>query len=1541
MKWNPEQELAIQLGGEGEILVSAAAGSGKTAVLTERLVERCLKGDVEPESIAVMTFTEKAAAHMREKMEEKITERLQKLKQPSEASQKGLSILSDLSGQKETDPPAELEPRRTLEAEREKLRQLQESLPLMQISTIHAFCRRIIHDYASYLTLFDEKGHPQKLQPDFSILDSQEVSILEQKALDRLLREIYVAIDDYLGEETELLGRKGERIQVKKRTEEKDGIPDSSFPIFQRLRRTQTQQEQKQNQKLEQNQSAQDGGEGEPHLVGLLYPAASGKEWLQDWERMALWYGGKNPEKVLRELLVDTRRLLRSLPDYETFCLKAVADLASEASDFAASQTAHESLLKLKPYVDQAWEAIPTLEELPYFSLLMAESKKLTKEKEAFQTYYPLLKQTIEQLRSALQLEDLSAEKIKEIWSLAHETGLRFLDWKPLTSSSKDQDKMDFRDVFYPQCGPLIQILSGCFDSATAVAKDYQLDQLTNDFYLSIAEIEEGTQRAVPMAARFLETVLLLDQRLSQLKLEKNGVDYDDLEHLALQVARTPQVGEALSSRYQEIYVDEYQDTSPLQEALIQAIRPKLCFQVGDVKQSIYRFRHADPTLFMRKQTDYAPLGGAGEKERPEEFEQTRTHRCVFLGRNYRTDSRLIEWINGLFRGFLTRESGEIDYDERQELVPGEKEQGTEKGEPSGESAPAVGFDFIYTDEAKDLLPLASEMKKEASEARLDLPSESQENGAIPSGLTEDKDILLETDIGSLSALQSLLMLRQEGFRWRNIAILCRTNQIVSRCCDLLNQLGIPAVSSVSAQSFDTRDLRLLDHLIQLLNNFRQDIPLVAVLRSSLIDAPFREAELLKIAQQPVSEKEREQDGGENFFYRRFLLYSQKGSEEALCSRCREWLEKLNQWRYRATWLSLSDLLRELVESSGWIDQLSLQENGERRLRDWDLFLSWAQEYEKKPGADLAGFAQVLQAYQQQKLEMTGFSEAPEDPQAVRVMTVHASKGLEFPAVIYLEASHPVRETIPGKQPPQIYLDGDSGLAVTLPFDQLSLRPPRLNHWKEQKRFKERAEEFRLLYVALTRAQYRCLVMASSRQTSLKNLVQEMVQSRTRWEESPQGHPKRRLNAAFVDQTQTVYTLMNDWLAGQIHQWDEKLENQLSWMSEVSSGDLSSEASTEASTEASAETSAGAPSLGADSSEAIKARMNWEIRPSAEELGKALLPPILTLHYQTMPYLMETLPSQLESLRQLEEGALFTGGESPEERIDFTDRLRPYFAFNSADDPLFRAPSKITVTEFQKQWRQVDPLEQSGQNLDQDSSLSGGSGAALSEGSTLKGLRNMGLILREPQMEPSTGQLRLSGSAQGTFLHRLFCLLPLSLRQEAIRNEDSWDKAYQQWVEEAIQAGLWVRQEESLLMEAEPWIRAFLVSPLAEEMQQAEAEGRPVWRERPFIFSRPAIGVPQPQGAQTMIQGTIDLFFKRADGSWLLVDYKSDQLKEKGEALQKQLIERYQVQLSLYAEAIRRLNPGEKTPLSAGLWLIREGTFVPVAILADLDDSMM
>ena len=504
----------------------------------------------------------------------------------------------------------------------------------------------------------------------------------------------------------------------------------------------------------------------------------------------------------------------------------------------------------------------------------------------------------------------------------------------------------------------------------------------------------------------------------SEKKEQAGIIDYADMEHIALRLLRLPAVAKEYRDRFSFVFIDEYQDCSPLQNALFSALaRPDNLFIVGDVKQSIYGFRMAEPTMFT---------------ERIDEF--SRRDAALHLSANFRSSNEVIEGVNSIFTPIMTRETGGVDYDETARLVHGRR----------------------------DASPGGAELHVISRSAPLDTGDAADEN-------TEEQ--LLAAEAEALFAAGRIRELLCESFtdrkgntrnyKYSDIVILHSSPKNVAEAwVRTLSREGIPVYAELTGGYFDAIEVQIFLNLLAIIDNPLQDIPLISVLRSPI--GGFSTEELITLRA----------DCREGLFYE--ALKAGADRDTPLGHKAGGFLGRLKRWRAQGELYDITELIAMLLEDTGFENYVSALPGGQSRHANLEALIKNAGIYSNS-GHGIRGFLRFMEkARSGDSLGAAQIASA----NVVRLISIHKSKGLEFPAVILggLSVSF-------NKKSRSSVLVLDSSLGIGLKAARGSSRELNLYHSAIAERIwrREISERMRLLYVAMTRASEKLIMLCSFR----------------------------------------------------------------------------------------------------------------------------------------------------------------------------------------------------------------------------------------------------------------------------------------------------------------------------------------------------------------------------------------------------------------------------------------------------------------------------
>lgn len=545
---------------------------------------------------------------------------------------------------------------------------------------------------------------------------------------------------------------------------------------------------------------------------------------------------------------------------------------------------------------------------------------------------------------------------------------------------------------------------------------------------------------------KLIELVKQFGREYSAEKDKMNSADFSDILHRALNLLAVSDgsggyiktdLARELSSHYVEILVDEYQDINEAQDMIFRAISAdeNNLFTVGDVKQSIYRFRQAMPEIFLRRRST------------THSFESGKYPLGITLGSNFRSRVGVTSCVNYIFRQLMSTEAGELEYDDSEALNAAAKYP--ERDTPDCEL-------HVVTDKGNRADTLEAQARYVAK--------------YIERTVREGK--MLVTKGGALHPAS-----------YGDFCILLRTAKNVSSVyANALSERGIPVFSPETGGFFEAVEISFILSLLRVLDNPVQDIPLAAVMLSPLFG--FSAGELADIR---ASAKERLETGETEPLYRSVAVSADEGSKKAAA-----FLKKIESLRRLSLTLSAGELVRRVCEETGFDAIVGAMPDGERRRLNVGLLCDYAEKYEAAGNLGLSGFIRFIDKVARTSGDLATAARPSENADIVRIMTVHQSKGLEFPICILADMQHAFNER-DNIEP--VLISSSAGLGMKRRtedgisvYDTASRRAAVITSERMG-----RSEEMRVLYVALTRAKEN-LVMVTSVPNPEKGLAKVAVE---------------------------------------------------------------------------------------------------------------------------------------------------------------------------------------------------------------------------------------------------------------------------------------------------------------------------------------------------------------------------------------------------------------------------------------------------------------
>lgn len=968
VNWTEKQQKVIESRNRN-LLVSAAAGSGKTAVLVERIIQMISEGKdpLDIDQLLVMTFTNAAAAEMRERIGAAVE---QKIKERPEDEH--LWLQSAL-------------------------------VPQAQITTIDSFCLNVIRSHFNCLDI----------DPSFRIGDEGELSLLKSDVLGEMLEACY-----------------------------------------------------------------EEGGE--------------------DFALFVEQFGRGKSDRGIEDVILQAWQFSQSHPWPSQWLLQCMAELGEEN--------------------------IGEMEQSPWMEFLFGDT--------------------------SCQMEELGAQLDAALMVCREENGP--LAYEPMLASDREKLECIKRAATEKSFERLYQSLqSMSFDRLASIrGKDVDGEKKAfvtaardrvkkavakcRDLYGAYGprEVVESILGTRGPIAQLLELAGRFDEAYRAAKRERNILDFNDLEHLALEVLyeevpeeetgmpgnghplrRPSPVADELSRQYEEILVDEYQDSNNVQEALITSIsrersgHPNV-FMVGDVKQSIYRFRLARPELFMEKYGSYTVEEGPYQK--------------IELQQNFRSRESVITSVNDVFYQIMTRNLGGISYTADTALYPGAvfEEVGGEDLEGFGGDAGGAEREFLGGEAGGEDL---EGFDGDAGGPEREFLGGEEGNEGLTAG-TPTELLLVDTGVQALKLLDEdaldytarelearmaagrirELVSRDKGLmvwdkakgiyrraRLGDIVILLRSMAGWSEVfVNVLMNEGIPASAQTRTGYFNTVEVETVLSLLSVVDNPMQDIPLAAVMRSPIVGMNDEEMAWMMARYKRNSKK-----GQDRGIYAAWMMWVDENLESignipeetatSIKKKLADMWVLLKDLRGEARHLPIHQLLYYVYRKSGYYDYVSAIPAGEGRRGNLDMLVEKAAAYEATSYKGLFHFVRYIERLKKYDTDFGEASGAGEQDRTVRIMSIHKSKGLEFPVVFLAGMGKRFnRQDAYGR----ILLDADLGAASDYLDLDLRVKAPTLKKQalKRRMELETMGEELRILYVAMTRAKEKLIMTASDKSLETK-----------------------------------------------------------------------------------------------------------------------------------------------------------------------------------------------------------------------------------------------------------------------------------------------------------------------------------------------------------------------------------------------------------------------------------------------------------------------
>jgi len=1333
MAWTEAQQKVIDTRNKN-LLVSAAAGSGKTAVLVERIISMISEGEhpIDIDHLLVVTFTNAAAAEMRKRIGKAIDEKL--FKEPGNLHlQKQVSLLQSA-----------------------------------QITTIHSFCLNVIRNYF----------HRIDLDPSFKIAEESEITLMKSDVMSDVLERWY--------EE----GREDFHSFIESYSYSKSDTPVEE-------------------------------------LILQLYHFSMSDPWPK------VWLGEKQ----------------------KAFGVNSLSQM--NATDWMG-ELLHYVKVVLGDLLQKNAEALDICNEAggpgAYIPALVSD-RELLKQLSVANSYEEYAK-----LFPEISYTRLSGKK---------EEGV--LKWK------KDRTKERREDV------------------------KKGLKDVTNQYFFQTPEEMLKDLQAVREVMQVLfELTLEFMDEFAKRKEEKNLVDFNDLEHFALKILVEDNDGEKgltqaaieLSEQFEEILIDEYQDSNMVQETILKSISRELNgipnrFMVGDVKQSIYKFRLAMPEIFMEK---YGRYSTHDLKENGEINLEQR----IDLDKNFRSRKVVLDSVNAIFEQIMKESVGGILYDDNASLKYGElyekifnKKQGEENKEEIVEENIEDNKDDIkednniekieeniehYTRDNKDDIKTDNKIENIEDNTKVNIEDNKVKNNEeniednkkemieenieeFRNRLANDVELLLVTEAVIDANQDDELVKTPEGVdmqkvepsdteedsddavytkkeiearaiarkirelvnpdtglllydgnpkshrhaTYRDIVILLRSMSNWSEIfVNTLMQEGIPAYADTGTGYFQTLEIRTVLNMLRIIDNPRQDIPLIGILYSPIVGLTTTELSMIRVCDRNAS------------MYTAVLNFAKEGSNVELKLKLDKFSSQLEGFRGMVNHMPIHELLQEILDQTGYYYYASAMQGGDRRKANIDMLVSQAVRFERGSYSGLFHFIRYMEKLHKYEVDFGEAATSGEQDNTVRIMSIHKSKGLEFPVVFVAGMSKQFNNQDLRNS---IVLHASFGVGPEYVDSKLRTKIPTLIKKVIQKKvqIENMGEELRVLYVAMTRAKEKLI------------------------------------------------------MTGYLKSMEELKEKDFSFFEIISA----------------------------------KSYLDWVLPAIVNRIGANLILEedrftlkkdsisITILQKETL--LKEEIRKQI-FFRKDEEELLAINSEGVYDSC-LKEEIKTRFNFSYPYQKEAGLRVKMTVSELKKLGQFID--EEQSEKLYQEP-YSNPTEFDLTQIQTSKEDDQTELEFDPtiPNFIRQKEETTVTGTDRGTLYHKVLELLDLT----NVYNKEDLVREIDAMVSENS------LKESDIQMLNLDYIMRFVNSNVAERMRKATMAGK-LYKEKQFVIGIMANEVVKDIDSSELIliQGIIDVFFEEA-GELVLLDYKSD-IANDGDLL----ISRYRVQLDYYRKALEQM----------------------------------
>ena len=1211
-KWTTEQMQAIKLKG-ANILVSAAAGSGKTSVLVERIVNKIINDGVDIDKILVVTFTNAAASEMRQRLMDEIYKKIDE--NPNDQNlQRQLLLINKAN-----------------------------------ISTIHSFCLNVIRNN------FFEIG----ISNNFRVADETEIEIMKQETIEDIFDDEY---ESQNSDFTDLL-------------EKYATYNDDS--------------------KLKE-------------IILKIYEFIQSDPFPDKWLQNAVKeYNVKYVEKDEESLITneDNTNNRNIITDFSnTNWGKIIVDKVKE--------TLEDCKINLVSAIKEV-ETYPNL--IDFISVLKTDLQYI---EQILITNYDKEEDKINQTllfdveNKMDEVNPNSKEKNNNLWDKLYQD-LNSKIWAPWPRKSKmAEEEKEAKE----RAKAIRDLARASFTDIKKLVRTTSKETIEdiNEMYNTLKSLQN--------------LVLKFEKEFAKRKREKNIVDFNDIEHLALKILVDEDGNPteiAKKYNFDEIEIDEYQDSNSVQEYILNSVsNGHNIFMVGDVKQSIYKFRQANPKLFMQKYNEY---------KLPEV--ELKENTKILLYKNFRSRKNILDITNLVFNNIMSKKLGEIEY--------------------TKEEALNLGAEFEDTS-----LDLETELNIiETEEEENEETAEVIENAALEARLVAKK----------------IKELNLSGVPFKSMTILLRSPKAVASIYEKeLMDAKIPVFSDITTEYLNTIEIDTIMSLLKIIDNPIQDIPLVTVLRSEI--GGFTDNELIEIR---LVDK--------NISYYRAFEKAKESMDisQELKEKITQFLDLLKTLKEEEKTKPLDELIWDIYNKTGYYHYVGLMPDGTLRQANLKKLFEKAREYEKISLKGLFNFILFMEKVGTSSKNIDSARIIGENDDVVRIMSIHKSKGLEFPIVFLCNSSKKFNLRDMSEK---IVLDNNLGIGANYIKDGIEFPTLAKDAIKIKANKEAISEEMRVLYVALTRAKEKLIIVGTS--DNVEKKLQEKVDEISKYYKFTKPE---KLNPRLVEKYKTYL----DWLE-LVYKYNDSSCMKLNI---INKSELLKETNKE---------------------EQIENRKHKE-----------------------------------EIINEIRKHKI------NKEEYEKIDKMLNY-TYKYAKD--IELPTKTSVTAIKE-------LE----NLKLDKLRN-----EAKEKINSKDVSNESSKRKVPSFAIDK---EIKGARKGTLIHLIL---------SKITNEKAIDEV-NNLIEKLISKNIITEEEKNAID------MNIIKNYLSSELYKDILEAKEVKRETPFYLNINSNELFEGTNEPILVQGVIDIYYISKDDKLVLVDYKTDYVKE-----EKELIERYKSQLDLYKRALEK-----------------------------------